>query len=285
MIQNALTVDVEDYYQVASFFENVTYSDWDNYESRVVQNTIRLLDMFDDADCLATFFILGWVAEKNPNLVKEISSRGHEVASHGFSHQLIYKQDRQVFFNESKKSKTLLEDLTGKRVNGYRAASYSITGNSLWALDILIELGFQYDSSIMPIHHDVYGVPGAKRVPHVLQSPSGSELIEFPPTTLNLPGVNLPISGGGYFRLYPYWFNRIALSWINSREKIPFIFYLHPWEIDPDQPRIETNLKSRFRHYNNIDKTEQRLYKLIRKFSFTRVDKVLTNLGFDIKGE
>jgi len=276
-IQNALTVDVEDYFQVSAFAKNIEYSNWDKHPLRVEKNTHRLLDLFDDAQVKATFFVLGWVADRNKALVEEISQRGHEVACHGYSHQLIYNQTQAVFREETVRSKKLLEDIVQKPINGYRAASYSITKDSLWALDILAEAGFEYDSSIFPVTHDRYGIPGAKENPHQLKTPDGSSLIEFPLSTAKIFNRKIPIAGGGYFRLYPYLFSRAGLSQIN-RGKRPFIFYLHPWEIDTEQPKIDAKWFSRFRHYNNLHKCESRLKRLLKDFEFTTVRNVLLNL-------
>lgn len=273
-IKNALTVDVEDYFQVSAFAESVKPADWDNYPLRVSANTHRLLDLFDERGFKATFFVLGWVAEREKELVQEIDRRGHEVACHGYSHQLVYNQSEPVFREETLRSKKLLEDLVQKPVYGYRAASYSITKKSLWALDVLHEAGFEYDSSIFPVKHDRYGIPDAKALPHKLASPNGGELIEFPLSTAKIINYQLPIAGGGYFRLYPYWLTKAGLTQIN-RKKNPFIFYLHPWEIDADQPRIKAKWFSRFRHYNNLDKCEHRLQQLVRDFEFTTVRDVL----------
>jgi len=274
---NAMTVDVEDYFQVAAFSESISTSSWSKYESRVESNTIRILDLFDHKNIKATFFVLGWVAERSPALVNEIFNRGHEVASHGYSHQLIYKQDKEIFYDETKRSKDLLEDIINHKIEGYRAASYSITKQSLWALDVLTDIGFSYDSSIVPVHHDLYGIADSPRIPHVLTAPNGKTIIEFPPSTLSLPGMNLPVSGGGYFRLYPFWFSKASLKWVNRHDEIPFIFYLHPWEIDPDQPKMNGKWFSRFRHYNNLDKCFNRLDKLVDTFEFTTTKNVLIN--------
>jgi polysaccharide deacetylase family protein (PEP-CTERM system associated) len=275
---NALTVDVEDYFHVAALAKAIRREDWDTLAPRVESNTKRLLDIFDEAEITATFFVLGWVAERYPRLIEEIDRRGHEVGSHGFSHQLIYRQSPTEFGEETSRSKKLLEDLIGNAVLGYRAASYSITSESLWALDIIVETGFRYDSSVVPVRHDLYGVPGAKAVPHRLVTESGAEVIEFPPSTLEVLGLQMPVGGGGYFRLYPYGLSRYFLNKINKYGD-PFIFYLHPWEIDPDQPRVDNlSLRSRFRHYLNLDKTELRLNRLIRDFRFTTVKSVLATL-------
>ncbi len=247
-------------------------------QCRVEKNTLSILDLFSSNNIRATFFILGWVAERYPELVRHIVDQEHEVACHGYSHQLIYKQDKKTFHNETQKAKDILEDIINVPVTGYRAASYSITRQSLWALDTLVELGFEYDSSIVPVHHDLYGIPELPRFPHQITAPSGPTLIEFPPTTLSLPKMNLPIAGGGYFRLYPYWFSKVALAWVNQHENMPFIFYLHPWEVDPGQPRINSKWFSRFRHYNNLSRCRYRMQRLLDDFNFTTVHDVLVSL-------
>ncbi|WP_138441580.1 XrtA system polysaccharide deacetylase [Marinobacter alexandrii] len=277
-IDNALTIDVEDYFQVAALAEAVKYDDWPSMEYRVEANTDRLLRLFDNASVKATFFILGWVAERSPQLVRHIANAGHEVASHGYSHQLIYNQTPAVFHEETRRSKAILEDILSVGVTGYRAASYSITNQSRWALDILAEEGFTWDSSIFPVHHDRYGMPGTPRWPHRLTTDKGYELAEFPLSTLKFPGYTLPIAGGGYFRLFPYWFSRWGLGSIN-RQGQPFVFYLHPWEVDPGQPRLDVKWLSRFRHYNNLDVCEKRLSRLLGHFRFTTMSNVLRNQG------
>ena len=276
-IQNALTVDVEDYFQVSAFAKSIKHDEWDSHSLRVEKNTQRLLDLFDEAQVKATFFVLGWVADRVPQLVKEIADRGHEVASHGYSHQLIYNQTPEVFREETIRSKKLLEDLSQQPVHGYRAASYSITRKSLWALDILAEAGFVYDSSIFPIRHDRYGIPDAEDAPHILTTPGGHSLIEFPLSTAKIFNHKFPVAGGGYFRLYPYALTKAGLRQINRRNQ-PFIFYLHPWEIDPDQPKVEAGWFSRFRHYNNLEKCESRLQQLMKDFQFGTTWQVLKSL-------
>ena len=275
-IANALTIDVEDYFQVAALAEAVDREDWHSMEYRVEANTHRLLELLERHETRATFFTLGWVAEKSPGLVRDIQKAGHEVASHGYSHQLIYNQTPEVFREETRRSKKILEDITGEPITGYRAASYSITNQSRWALDILAEEGFVWDSSIFPVHHDRYGMPGTPRWPHRLTTDNGHELAEFPLSTLKFPGYNLPIAGGGYFRLFPYWFSRWGLGSIN-RQGQPFVFYLHPWEVDPGQPRLDVKWFSRFRHYNNLDVCEHRLEQLLGHFRFTAMGDVLRN--------
>jgi polysaccharide deacetylase family protein (PEP-CTERM system associated) len=284
MIRNALTVDVEDYFHVSAFSECIDQKDWDSYPLRVEKNTRRLLDLFDHHSVKATFFVLGWVAERTPGLVREIAAHGHEVACHGYSHQLVYSQKPEVFREETLRSKSLLEEIIQSPVKGYRAASYSITGRSLWALDIIADAGFEYDSSIFPVRHDRYGIPDASVYPHRMKTPNGSWLVEFPLSTARIFGFRLPVAGGGYFRLYPYLLTKAGLERINGRENKPFIFYLHPWEIDHDQPRIKASLLSRFRHYNNLGRCESRLRKLMTDFSFTTVRRVLHDCGLGNAG-
>jgi len=276
-MKNVLSIDVEDYFQVAALSKSIAVNDWDSITPRVVENTHRLLDLFDRFDVKATHFVLGWVAEKFPDLVREIDNRGHEVASHGFSHQLIYGQTPQDFKAETLKSKSLLENIIGKPVNGYRAASYSITQRSLWALDILAEAGFLYDSSIFPVRHDNYGIYGSPPDPHVLQTPAGHRMVEYPLSTYKVLRQAMPVAGGGYFRLYPYWLSRFFYRSINKSGK-PFVFYLHPWEVDPEQPRVKASWFSEFRHYNNLDKCESRLTQLLQDFEFTTMQNKLDEL-------
>jgi len=277
---NILTVDVEDYFHVSALANSIKRDDWDKCECRVERNTHALLDLFDQHTVKATFFVLGWVAERYPVLVKEIVQRGHEVASHGFSHRLVYEQDPATFRDETLRSKVLLEDLAQQPVRGYRAASYSITKKSLWALDILCELGFEYDSSIYPVYHDRYGIPDARREPHVCQAPGGASIAELPLSYFNLAGARVPISGGGYFRLFPYWFTRECIKSVNTKDHLPVIFYLHPWEIDAEQPRIKASLLSRFRHYNNLEKCFERLDNLLGDFEFVTASAYLESTGF-----
>ncbi|MES9927377.1 MAG: XrtA system polysaccharide deacetylase [Candidatus Thiodiazotropha sp. 6PDIVS] len=279
-IINAITVDVEDYYQVSAFNKQVEKAKWETFESRVYNNTHRILKIFDEKEIKGTFFILGWVAERNQKLVKEIHNLGHEVACHGYSHDLVYKQTPEQFLEETSKSKQILEDIVGASVNGYRAASYSITSKSLWAIDILSECGFTYDSSIFPIIHDRYGIPGADTKPHIFQTDKGNKIVEFPLSTVGVLNRRFPISGGGYFRLFPYWLSNKGLYRVNNHDNVPFIFYMHPWEIDEGQPKIKSSMLSEFRHYNNIDKFETRLLKLIDDFEFSTVSDVLRRLDF-----
>lgn len=278
-VPNALTVDVEDYFHVAALAPNIHRDSWTSRESRVVVNTEKLLSIFDQFDVHGTFFVLGWVAERYPQLVRTIAARGHEIACHGFSHRLVYEQSPEEFYDETRHAKNLIEDITGSAVLGYRAASYSIVRESLWALDILNELGFVYDSSIFPVHHDRYGIPDAERIPHRISTPNKKTLVEWPLSTAKVFGFRFPVSGGGYFRLLPYWYTHWGLTSINQREKRPFIFYLHPWEIDPMQPRVEASWLSRFRHYTNLEKCEERLRRLLGEFQFGTARDGLVKLG------
>lgn len=271
---NALTIDVEDYYMVSAFSDIVRFEEWGAYESRVEKNTYRILDVLDEHNVKATFFILGWVAERCSKLVRDVHASGHEVACHGYNHRLIYDLTPEQFKEDVRKAKGILEDIISAPVIGYRAASYSIVKETLWALDILIEEKFLYDSSIFPIHHDRYGLPGAERFPHVLKRNNGT-LHEFPPSTYRLFGQNVPIAGGGYLRLFPLQITRTAMRRINENEKKPVIVYLHPWEIDPDQPRLNGRSSSKIRHYINLKSTMPKLRTFMGEFSFNRLSAFL----------
>ncbi len=278
-VVNAFSVDVEDYFQVAALAPAIPRDSWSEREPRVERNTERILERLAEHGVRGTFFVLGWIAERHPALVKHISAAGHEIASHGYSHELIYRQPRGEFRAETERSKRLLEDLTGSAVIGYRAASFSVTRASLWALDVLIDLGFQYDSSIFPIRHDRYGIPGATREPARICAPSGRTLTEFPLATARFGGLRVPVSGGGYFRLLPYWVTRCGLRQINLHDGRPAAFYLHPWEIDPGQPRMRVGMLSRWRHYTNLRHCEARLQRLLGDFKFDSMSAVLRSRG------
>jgi polysaccharide deacetylase family protein (PEP-CTERM system associated) len=261
-----MTIDVEDYFHVSVFDGVIPRTEWEGLESRVCANTERLLAIFAEHDVKATFFMLGWVAERFPQLVSRVAALGHEIASHGYGHRLIYDQTRSAFRDDVRRAKALLESASGTAVLGYRAPSYSITPRSLWALDILIEEGYSYDSSIFPIRHDRYGIPLSPRHPYLIRRPGGV-LLEAPASTAALGPLNLPVAGGGYFRILPYQWTRSGIRSVN-REGRAAIFYLHPWEIDPGQPRLKAGLLSRFRHYRHLDKTEARLRRLLVDFRF-----------------
>lgn len=269
---HAMSIDVEDYFQVAALSNVISPTQWDSLPSRVVQNTERLLSLFEAHDIKATFFVLGWVAERFPALIRKLSDHGHEIASHGYSHQLIYTQTPDVFREETIRSKRILEDITGNPVQGYRAASYSITRKSLWALDILSEAGFTWDSSIFPIRHDRYGIPESPSAPYSIETDNGNIIQEFPLTTARILGLSIPAAGGGYFRQFPYPVFRYLFSNASDFGKRPQMFYLHPWEIDPDQPRYNNaSWFSRFRHYTNLDRCYGRLERLLGDFRFGTV--------------
>jgi polysaccharide deacetylase family protein (PEP-CTERM system associated) len=275
-VLNALTVDVEDYFHVQAFADVIAQDQWSQFPKRVEHNTRRLLEIFDRHHVRATFFVLGWVAEHCPSLVSEIASAGHEIGCHGYDHQLIGKKDERGFREDLCRAKAILEDLCEVPVECYRAPSYSVTNQTLWALDIVHREGFHYDSSIFPVFHDQYGIPGAPRFPHYRSFGNGRQILEFPPSTLSLGGANFPMSGGGYFRLLPYGITAWAIRRINEREMQPAMFYLHPWEIDPAQPPVAGPWLSRFRHYHNLHSTEDKLTRLLEDFSWRTLTEVVS---------
>lgn len=275
VVLNAMTIDVEDYFQVSAFEGLAPRHRWHEFESRVEANTTRLMDVFDETGIKSTFFVLGWVAERFPQLVHEIARRGHEVASHGHLHRLVYDQTPKAFREDIRRSKDILESAAGKAVLGYRAPSYSITPRSLWAFDVLIEEGYRYDASVYPIHHDRYGIPPSPREPYVIRRKAGT-LIEAPGSAVRVGPLNLPVGGGGYFRLLPYAWTRWGLLRINNEEHRGAIFYLHPWEIDPDQPRLPVGVLGRIRHYRNLAQTEARLRRLLADFHWAPLQTVLS---------
>jgi polysaccharide deacetylase family protein (PEP-CTERM system associated) len=268
---NFLTVDVEDYFHVNAFAEVVSRDQWPSMESRVVRNTDRLLDLFAEHGVTGTFFILGWVAERHRDLVARIASAGHELGSHSYWHRLVYTLSPDEFRDDLRRARDRIESAGGVRVRGFRAPSYSVIERSLWALDILLAEGYDYDSSIFPIAHDVYGIPGAPDEPHVITREAGG-LLEIPGTAADLGALQVPI-GGGYFRLMPYAATRSAIERINRRHAA--MFYIHPWEIDPEQPRIAAPLKSRLRHYNSLGRTEARLRRLLGDFRWGPIGSVV----------
>ncbi len=272
-ITNAMSVDVEEHFQVGAFENVVDRSDWPDYRSRVAANTRRSLDMFEAHGVKATFFTLGWVAERAPDLIRDIVERGHEIASHGYAHDRVHSFTPDEFRADLRKAKALIEDAAGTEVIGYRAPSFSIGKANKWALDILAEEGYRYSSSVAPIQSDHYGWPEAPRFSH--QPVSGSDMIEIPVTTVEYMGRRMACGGGGFFRLLPYGFSTWAIDRVNRIERQPTLFYFHPWEIDPEQPRIAgAPLKSRIRHYTNLDVMQAKLEKLLKRFRYDRMDRV-----------
>lgn len=272
---NAFTVDVEDYFQVTGFERDIPRSQWPDFPSRVVQNTQRLLELLNRHRVQGTFFVLGWIADRFPQLVGEIHAAGHQIGSHGYWHRLIYEQKPHQFRDDLRRSRDVLTDIIGEKIHCYRAPTFSITRKSWWALEILVEEGFTVDSSVFPVHHHRYGVPDAQPGVHEITTPSGT-ITEFPPSTLRLFGRNLPVAGGGYFRLMPLSWTLRCVRSINERAGRPFLFYAHPWEIDGEQPRISAGSRlGRFRHYLNLGKTEERLDQLVASYRFGRLDAAI----------
>jgi polysaccharide deacetylase family protein (PEP-CTERM system associated) len=270
-ITNALTIDVEDYFQVSAFAPYIARDGWDQRECRVEQNVERILEMLARHDTHATFFTLGWVAERYPQLIRAIVDQGHELASHGYGHQRASDLTEAQFSNDIVRAKKILEDLSGVEVQGYRAPSFSIGARNLWAFDSLARAGYRYSSSVYPIQHDHYGMPGSPRFAHQVHD----GLLEIPVTTLRMMNRNFPSSGGGFFRLYPYALSRWMLRQVNEHDAQAAIFYFHPWEIDVHQPRVAgIDAKTRFRHYVNIDRMERRLEQLLSDFDWGRMDRI-----------
>lgn len=270
---NAMSVDVEEYFQVSAFERHIDREDWSDLPSRIERSMDRILALFERHGVQATFFFLGWIAERHPELVRRVVAAGHELASHGWSHVRVVQQDRETFRQDVVRTRALLEDLGGVPVIGYRAASYSIGRNNLWALDVLHETGHRYSSSIYPIRHDLYGMPEAPRF--AFRHGGDDGLLEVPVTTVTIGGRNLPCGGGGYFRLLPYSLFRWGLNRVNLRDGQSGLFYFHPWELDPEQPRQPgLGLRTRVRHYLNLGRMEGRLDRLLRDFRWDRMDRV-----------
>ena len=270
-ICNALTVDVEDYFQVSALAPHVPRADWERIPCRVERNVEAILSLFAESAARATFFTLGWIAERHPGLVRRIVAEGHELASHGYAHLRIHEQSPAQFTQDIVRAKALLEDLSGTHVKGYRAPSFSIGQRTLWAFERIAEAGYRYSSSVYPVRHDLYGMPDAPRFPYRPRA----DLLEIPMTTAAVLGRNLPAGGGGFFRLLPYAVSRALIRRVNQADGRPGIFYFHPWEIDPDQPRVPgTGVKTRFRHYVNLHRTEPRLRRLLRDFRWRRMDEI-----------
>ena len=269
---NCLSFDIEEHFQVSAFASPMRRRHWEHFESRVEQNTFKILKQLSQKSVKATFFVLGWVAERHPGLVRAIDAEGHEIASHGYAHEVITAQTTASFREDVRKAKRILEDIVCKPVVGYRAPTFSITSETQWALSVLVEEGYRYDSSIFPVVHDRYGVPGASPWSYEIRTVSGP-LQEIPPSTFNLLGVRVPVAGGGYFRLFPY----PVLRWMLKRVEAtghPLVMYLHPWELDPQQPRMNGSRLSQFRHYLNLAKTECRLAALLSDFRFAPIREV-----------
>lgn len=274
-IYNALSVDVEDYFQVLAFEDHISRDNWDKYPARIEGNIDKILSIFNEYNVTATFFVLGWIAERYPELVRLIADSGHELASHGYSHERVTQQTPKEFRDDISKTKIILEDISGIPVAGYRAASYSINSTNHWAHEELEKTGHKYSSSIYPIKHDIYGVHDAPRF--VYKVGTGS-LLEIPISTLNILNHRVPIGGGGYFRLYPYFLSRFFIEMLNKKEQKPCVFYFHPWEIDHNQPKQNgISTKTRFRHYINLSKTEGRIKNLLKDFNWSRMDKVFND--------
>lgn len=272
MLPNVFSVDVEDYFHVQAFADRIRPNEWDHYESRVVPNTLRILDLLEGRQVRGTFFVLGWVADRHPDLVRKIHQAGHEVGCHSYWHQLVFNQTPDEFRNDLKRATQTLQDITGEAVTAYRAPSFSITTDSLWALDILIEEGYRIDSSIFPVRHDTYGIPEVHPAPQVIHREAG-DIFEFPPAVRSKSFGNIPVAGGGYFRIYPYRLTTHWLANVNRKEQRPFVFYIHPWEVDPSQPRLKSGWKSRLRHYRNLHTTEAKLDRLLENFRFGAFDE------------
>jgi len=270
-ITNALTIDVEDYFQVSALAPHFPRQEWDAVPCRVEQNVDLILSLLQEGDAKATFFTLGWVAERYPHLVRRIADAGHEVASHGYGHERASAQTPEAFLADISLAKAVLEDIVGEPVKGYRAPSFSIGKSNLWAHECIARAGYSYSSSVYPVKHDHYGIPDAPRFPYRLES----GLMEIPVTTMRWLGRNWPAGGGGYFRLLPYAVSRWQIAKVNADDRRPAIFYFHPWEVDPEQPRVpEATAKTRFRHYVNLDRTAERLRRLLADFSWGRADHV-----------
>jgi polysaccharide deacetylase family protein (PEP-CTERM system associated) len=281
---NALTFDVEEYFHAEAFAGVVRPEEWPSLESRVVAATERILDLLGESGTRATFFVLGWVAERHPGLVRAIQGQGHEVACHGYGHQMITRLSRAQFAADIERAKATLEDAAGRAVIGYRAPTFSVVRETLWSLEILAEAGFRYDSSIFPIVHDRYGIPDAPRFPHRRPTGEGSAIAEFPLSTVARLKWRFPVAGGGYFRLLPYAVTAWALRQLNRKESQPAIVYLHPWEIDPGQPRLPVGRLTQFRHSVNTRTTESKLRRLVRDFHFAPVRDVLVGSGVMVAG-
>jgi polysaccharide deacetylase family protein (PEP-CTERM system associated) len=276
---NVLSVDVEDYFHVQAFAAQIPCQSWDSFAPRVERNVHRILDLFEEHDAQGTFFVLGWVAQRFPGLVRQIAQAGHEIGCHGFAHQQLHRQTPQQFRMDVRDARERLTDEVQQPVRAYRAPSFSIVPSTLWAFDVLAEEGFAFDSSVFPVKHDLYGIPNAERFPHWRKTSQENRIFEFPPSTIRVAGNNCGVGGGGYLRFAPYHHTRWALRHINEREQQPAMVYFHPWEIDPGQPRIRAGLRSRVRHYTNLSGMEGKLRRLLRDFKFAPLSQVCKGLA------
>ena len=267
-VVDGLSVDLEDYFHVEAFASRIPHSSWSSFPSRVRKSTTRVLELLERHRCRATFFVLGWIAEREPALIREIAQAGHELGCHSHLHRQVFRLTQKQFREDLRRSRKAIENVSGVKVVGFRAPTFSITNRSLWALDILAEEGFEYDSSIFPIRHDLYGIPDADRWIHQKKLPSGQSIWELPPSTVRIGKMNLPFGGGGYLRLQPMAFTRWAIKTTHRQEGQPFMIYFHPWELDPEQPRLQGSWKSRLRHYRGLGKTESRLEEILAAGTF-----------------
>ncbi len=268
IMKNVFSVDLEDYYMVSGYSSVIRFEDWEKFEGRIEGNTGKLLDLLNRHEVRATFFVLGWVARRYPELVRRVHSSGHEIASHGYNHKPVFEMTPEEFARDLALTREILENVTGEKVVGYRAPSYSITRKSMWALDILVEQGYRYDSSIFPIRHDFYGYPDFSRCPVAVTVEGGGRILEIPMSTIRLMGRNIPVCGGGYFRLYPFALTAWSIRRLNRRDRLPAIFYIHPWELDEEQPKVNAGAIRNLRHRINIGKSENRIRELLNRFSF-----------------
>jgi polysaccharide deacetylase family protein (PEP-CTERM system associated) len=275
---NILTVDVEDYFHVEAFADRVSPDAWPGFSSRVRENTVRILQLFDQYRCRGTFFVLGWVAERDPKLIREIAAAGHEIACHSYLHRRVSSLTPEEFQKDLRRARAVIEDAAGTPVVGHRAPTFSIGRDNLWALEILCDEGFVYDSSIFPIRHDLYGFPGSPRFPYCADLKSKRRLFEVPMSTVRIGRLTLPVGGGGYLRLLPMGYTRWAARRIREKERQPFIVYFHPWELDPDQPPIAGRWKSRLRHYAGLRSMERRVRELLSGGDFTPMIDLIRKL-------
>jgi len=280
---NALTVDVEDYFHVSAFRRVVPYAEWDHMESRVERNTYKVLEILEEFRLHATFFVLGWIAERHPGLIRAIQAAGHELGCHSYAHRLVYELTPDKFRADTRRALCAIEDAAGLRVRAYRAPSFSITARSLWALEILLELGFTADSSIFPARNWLYGISNAPRQPFRIRI-NGSNLLEYPPATLKIVGCTIPATGGAYLRLLPYRFQALALARMADRRE-PIVLYFHPWELDPAQPVLAARLGAKFYHYVGLNRTEDHLRQLFKRYPFGSLSEATQNFlpAFEVK--